>query len=61
MNFTNIKGVLEEAKEKYSDNESLVDGIQAVLDKFKRDHAGKMLDGSVIPEWNNYVGVSMEQ
>ena len=61
MKFKNIKEVLEEAKDRYSDNERLVDGIQAVLDKFKRDHAGKMLDGSVIPEWNNYVGVSMEQ
>ena len=61
MNFTNIKKALEEAKGTYSDDESLVDGIQVVLDKFKRDHAGKMLDSSVIPEWNNYVGVPMEQ
>lgn len=61
MNFTNIKKALEEAKGTYSDDESLADGIQVVLDKFKRDHAGKMLDSSVIPEWNNYVGVPMEQ
>lgn len=59
MNFTNIKEVLEEAKERFSDNESLVDGIQVVLDNFKRNHAGKLLDSSVIPEWNNYVGVPM--
>lgn len=61
MNFTNIKEVLEEAKDRYSDNESLVDGIQVALDNFKRNHAGKLLDSSVIPEWNNYVGVPMEQ
>ena len=61
MNFENIKEVLEEAKDRYSDNESLVDGIQVALDNFKRNHAGKLLDSSVIPEWNNYVGVPMEQ
>ena len=61
MNFENIKEVLEEAKDRYSDNESLVDGIQVALDNFKRNHAGKQLDSSVIPEWNNYVGVPMEQ
>ena len=61
MNFKNIKEVLEEAKDRFSDNESLVDGIQVVLDNFKRNHAGKLLDSSVIPEWNNYVGVPMEQ
>ena len=59
MNFTNIKEVLEEAKERFSDNESLVDSIQVALDNFKRNHAGKLLDSSVIPEWNNYVGVPM--
>lgn len=61
MNFTNIKGALEEAKERYSDNESLVDGIQVALDNFKRNHAGKLLDSSVIPEWNNYASLPMEQ
>lgn len=59
MNFKNIKEVLEEAKERFSDNESLVDSIQVALDNFKRNHAGKLLDSSVIPEWNNYVGVPM--
>lgn len=59
MNFTNIKEVLEEAKDRFSDNESLVDSIQVALDNFKRNHAGKLLDSSVIPEWNNYVGVPM--
>lgn len=59
IHFKNIKEVLEEAKERFSDNESLVDSIQVALDNFIRNHAGKLLDSSVIPEWNNYVGVPM--
>lgn len=61
MNFKNIKEVLEEAKERFSDNESLVDGIQVALDNFKRNHAGKLLNSSVIPEWNNYASLPMEK
>lgn len=61
MNFANIKEVLEEAKERYSDNESLVDGIQVALDNLKRNHAGKLLESSVIPEWNNYALLPMEK
>lgn len=61
MNFKNIKEVLEEAKERFSDNESLVDGIQVALDNLKRNHAGKLLESSVIPEWNNYALLPMEK
>ena len=61
MNFKNIKKALEEAKGTYSDDESLVDGIQVVLDNLKRDHAGRLLDSSVIPEWNSYVSLPMER
>lgn len=59
MNFNNIKKALEKAKGTYSDNESIIDGIQVILDNLERNHAGKMLETSVIPEWNNYVGVSI--
>ena len=59
MNFNNIKKALEDAKGTYSDNESIIDGIQVILDNLERNHAGKMLETSVIPEWNNYVGVSI--
>lgn len=59
MNFSNVKRTLENAKYTYSDNGSIIDGIQVMLDTLERKHVGKMLDSSVIPEWNNYVGVPM--